>query len=61
MITDNEVGVEPPAQLAVEGLGPFHIRDGDGDDFELEINWPRIWGKRGFIAYLGHGGHGGLS
>ena len=30
-----EVGVERPAQIAVEALGPVHVGDREGDDFEF--------------------------
>src|SRR5688500_16485973 len=37
---DNEVGIEAPAQAAVEALGAGDVRNGDDDDLELEVDRP---------------------
>jgi hypothetical protein len=44
MIADDEVGIEPPAQFAIELLGPVRVRDGDGDNLKLQVDRPRIRG-----------------
>ena len=55
-ITDDEVGVEPPAQAAVEVLGALDVRDRDDDDLELQIDLPRICGLDcGIRVILSHG------
>src|SRR5262249_9755224 len=57
----SEVGVEAPAKLApVEVLGAIDIRDGDDDDFELQIDDCGFWSleRSGFSCGFGlsHGG-----
>src|SRR5215218_11359940 len=37
-ITDHEVGIESPAQVAVEALGAIHVGNRDDDDLELHID-----------------------
>ena len=58
MVTDDEVGIEPPAQAAVELLGAIDVRDGNGGDLELHVDRPRSRGDRSFAAHWGHDGHG---
>src|SRR5829696_6490 len=36
-VADDEVGIEAPAQVAVEALGATDVRNGDDDDFELHV------------------------
>ena len=43
-VTDDEVGVEPPAQVAVEALGAIDVRNRDDDDLELHVDRPRFGG-----------------
>ena len=40
-VADDEVGVEPPAQVAVKALGAIDVRDGDGGDLELHVDGSR--------------------
>ena len=43
-VTDDEVGVEPPAQAAVEALGALDVRNRDDDDLELQVDRRRFRG-----------------
>ena len=55
-VTDGEVGVEPPAQAAVEALGAIDVRNRDDDDLELHVDLPRCRGfDCSFAAHLSHG------
>src|SRR5215471_12862109 len=37
LTTDDEVGVEPPVEAAVEAFGTINVRDRDDDDLELQV------------------------
>ena len=39
-LSNGEVGVEPPAEAAVELLRPVDVRDRDDDDLELHVHAP---------------------
>ena len=49
-IIEAEVGVEPPAEPAVEGLGPIDVRDRDDDRLELQVEGARARGLAGGFA-----------
>ena len=38
VLTGDEVGIQPPAQLLVEVLGPIDVGDGQNDDLELHVH-----------------------
>jgi hypothetical protein len=40
-VADDEVGVESPAELAIEPLGAIDIRNRDDDDLELHVDGAR--------------------
>jgi hypothetical protein len=53
-VTDDEVGVEPPTQLAVEALGAIDVRYRDDDDLELHVDRLRSGGLAcSFAGHLG--------
>ena len=53
VVTDDEVGVEPPAQAAVKALGAIDVRNRDDDDLELHVDRPRSRGLDcSFAAHL---------
>jgi hypothetical protein len=37
-VANDEVGIEPPAQAAVEALGPLDVGDGENDCLDFEID-----------------------
>jgi hypothetical protein len=52
-VTPDEVGVEPPTQVAVEALGAIDVRNRDDDDLELHVDPLRSWGLDcSFAAHL---------
>ena len=54
LVTDDEVGVEPPTQAAVKALGAIDVRNRDDDDLELHVDRPRSRGLDcSFAAHLG--------
>jgi hypothetical protein len=42
VVAGGEVGVEPPAQIAVELLGAVDVRNRDHGDLDLHVERPRI-------------------
>jgi CheY-like chemotaxis protein len=44
VVTDDEVGVEPPAEATVKALGALDVRNRDGDGLELHGDRPCSWG-----------------
>src|SRR5262249_44688231 len=58
-VANDEVGVEPPAQVAVKALGAIDVRDGDGGDLELHVDGSRAL-YCSFAAHLSRDGHVGL-
>ena len=38
VVAVGEVGVEPPAEVAIETLGAIDVRNGDDDDLELHVD-----------------------
>ncbi len=57
VVTLDELGVMPPAELAVELLGAIDIRNRDDDDFELHVDRLRLWDDCSFAANLSDGVH----
>jgi hypothetical protein len=53
LLADDEVGIEPPTQIAVEPLGPINVRDRDDDHLELHVDPRRSRGLDcSFAAHL---------
>jgi hypothetical protein len=46
-VASGEVGVKPPAEIAVELLGAIDVGNRDHGDLELHVEWPRIGDSNG--------------